>query len=209
LWRNDGAGVFSITQTITIPAQMHQPTLSFLNRVVSRCDAFFVQGDAVSVAIQHGASTTTVFTRTVVDYADTGWNLHWVDLSPWRGMSVSLVFQLGSTSCHAFHIDDVAASAWRTPIITGIRPGSSQINTPVTLTVAGGNFISGSTILVNGEALSTTWVNSETLVATAPVGFAFGNYTVDVEQANSGPITTSPYKLLIGRMVFLPTIIAN
>jgi hypothetical protein len=82
-----------------------------------------------------------------------------------------------------------------TPTITGINPASTNIGN-FTLTVTGGKFVSGATVLLNGSALSTAVNSSTQLTATGNVANA-GNYSVSVQNPDPGGSTSSSVNLTV------------
>jgi hypothetical protein len=84
---NETAGESRLQQTVTIPAEMLHPTLSF---------AYwqgFNAGDedlALKVSINDGLQTTQVFSGTQT----AGWSYQWVDLEPWTGQEITVIFTL-------------------------------------------------------------------------------------------------------------------
>lgn len=76
-----------------------------------------------------------------------------------------------------------------TPTLTGISPASTNLGT-FTLTVTGANFIQGALVLLNGVALSTSFVSSTQLTATGNTTSA-GTFPVTVENPDPGSSTSS------------------
>jgi YVTN family beta-propeller protein len=86
-----------------------------------------------------------------------------------------------------------------TPVAASLSPASvSAGGSAFTLTVTGSSFVSGSTILWNGVALTTTFVSSTQLTATVPAGDFSSPGTASVTVYNptpsggvSGPLTVT------------------
>ena len=65
------------------------------------------------------------------------------------------------------------------PTIGSLTPATGVVGTPVTVTVAGTNFVSGSTVEVNGAAAPTIFVSATQLTASyTPVSAGIKQITV-------------------------------
>lgn len=82
-----------------------------------------------------------------------------------------------------------------TPDLTAINPTSLHIG-PLTLTVTGRNFLSGSQILLAGVPLNTTYVSSTQLTATGTAS-TVGVFAVSVSNPNPGQSTSSSINLQV------------
>jgi hypothetical protein len=76
-----------------------------------------------------------------------------------------------------------------TPTLTGINPASTNLGN-YSITATGSNFISGARILLNGTALTTTFVSSTQLTATGNATTP-GNYPVTVQNPDPGSSSSS------------------
>jgi hypothetical protein len=76
-----------------------------------------------------------------------------------------------------------------TPTLSGISPASTNLGN-FSLTVSGSSFVSGALVLLNGAALSTSFVSSTQLTATGTAPTA-GTYTVAVENPDPGSSSSS------------------
>ncbi len=76
-----------------------------------------------------------------------------------------------------------------TPVLTGISPASTNLGN-YTLTITGSDFISGTQVLLNGSALSTTLVSSTKLTATGNATTA-GTFSITVENPDPGSSSSS------------------
>ena len=72
--------------------------------------------------------------------------------------------------------------------INSVTPTSIVNNIDNTITVTGTGFDNSAAVLLNGSALATTFLNSQTLTATVPAGFAAGVYAITISMT-SGTIT--------------------
>ena len=64
--------------------------------------------------------------------------------------------------------------------ITSVTPASIVNNVDNTITVSGTGFDNTAAVLLNGSALTTGFLNGQTLTATVPAGFAAGSYAITV-----------------------------
>jgi hypothetical protein len=76
-----------------------------------------------------------------------------------------------------------------TPVLTGISPSATNLGN-YTLTITGSNFVSGAQVLMNGAALSTTFVSSTQLTATGNATSS-GNFSATVENPDPGSSISS------------------
>ncbi|MFZ2098326.1 MAG: hypothetical protein WAV05_16975 [Anaerolineales bacterium] len=77
----------SLSQSITIPLTMTEPTISFLASFSGISD---ISGDKFQLLLSSNTMTETVFSGTI----SCGWQHFWFDLSPWSGQSITITFQL-------------------------------------------------------------------------------------------------------------------
>ena len=70
------------------------------------------------------------------------------------------------------------------PVLTAISPSATNLG-GYSLTLTGTSFVSGAQVLVNGLAISTTFVSSTQLTASAQAGTA-GTYSVSVQNPDPG-----------------------
>ena len=91
-------------------------------------------------------------------------------------------------------------AGWVTPAyaanIVSVTPGSVVNDVANTITIAGNGFDNTAVVLLNGAALTTTFLNDQTLTAVVPAGFAPNSYTVTVTMTSavvtgSGTLTVS------------------
>jgi hypothetical protein len=82
-----------------------------------------------------------------------------------------------------------------TPILSSINPASVNVGA-LSLTVNGSNFLSGSQILLAGNPLATTFVNSSQLTATGTAS-TVGIFAISVSNPNPGQSTSSSINLQV------------
>jgi uncharacterized protein (TIGR03437 family) len=74
------------------------------------------------------------------------------------------------------------------PTFTAVLPATIPAGSPdTTITVTGTNFVSGSTVQVNGQAVATTFVNATTLTAVIPAARLANPGTLSITVANPAP----------------------
>jgi uncharacterized repeat protein (TIGR01451 family) len=124
------AGRSSIAQRVQVPTGMVEPILSFFYQSDP-----FIPGlsSAFEVLVEHGAAATSVFsTSTAVG----NWTHRWLDMSAWRGQTITLTFELrlaaGMPSARAL-LDDVSfgpvyPDLWVKPVGRGSAlPGGQAV----------------------------------------------------------------------------------
>lgn len=77
-------GMSTLSQSVTIPAGMSHPTLTFMKRVLGNAD----DGALVAVRVREGANPPQEFAIA----GDARWSFDWVDMTPWRGKTVTVSF---------------------------------------------------------------------------------------------------------------------
>jgi len=85
------------------------------------------------------------------------------------------------------------------PILQSVSPSSfaSTSTTPATITLTGTSFISGATVLVNGSAVTTTFVDGMHLTAPADIS-ELGNLDVQVMNPAPGPSGSEDLVVTVG-----------
>lgn len=190
-------GSATLRQTVTIPAAMHRPTLSWMYSLTGAAPA---NGSRFEVQLTSGDTTATIFSAD----AATSWRQAWADLQPWAGQTVDLTFVLHQ-SADAPHarllLDDLSLGSWLTPVITAVAPARADAGTSIT--IEGENFIATPTVYVNNTALSAVrWLDEQTLQATLPPTLRPGAYTVTVVNPG-GQKTALANSLRIGWQVYV------
>lgn len=96
-----------------------------------------------------------------------------------RLMSISLLF--------ALMLALIPASVYAqtpSPILNSVMPPTIVNDIANTITVSGSNFDNSAVILLNGSALATSYLNSQTLTATVPSGIAPNTYQITVSMSS-------------------------
>ena len=97
--------LWQVSQTITLPVSLAEPTLSWLAQVVSGdpADSLLVEVSAGSAAITH-----------TIPLAPGGWTHAWADLSAFSGQTVTLnIGFLGATGAREAYLDEISIGATR------------------------------------------------------------------------------------------------
>ena len=196
-------GVIStISQAVTLPAQVVHPTLSFFHKALSGDPA----GQArLSVHVDDGLDSTEVFSTP----AAAAWTQASVDMQPWLGKTVTVTFAVEQADAEpllSIYLDDISLGPWTTPVIRDVTPaqlygdwGGAQI------TVRGDNFTAGSTLRLGDTALPTTFFDEHTLIGAIPAGLAAGRYDLWVQNPD-GQQTVAGGGLTLGGWGYLPVV---
>lgn len=195
-----GAGSGAISQLVSIPADLHAPTLSFMYRLQGATPA---NGTQLQVEVGQGPSAQTVFSAT----QSVDWTAAWVDLSPWAGQTISVTLRLAQAPNQVpaqLALDDIALGAWLTPVISGTTPAVPGLpGASRQLTIHGANFLATPAVRLGTTALSNVvWVNATTLQAMLPAGVRPGRY--DLRVTNPGGQIAIRTDVLVGRETRLP-----
>lgn len=184
----------SLSQTVTLPADMHKPTLSF----------YYYQQESFGGILTVDINDQTVLSTT---HDPSAWQYQWLDLSSWLGQTVEIKFSLQSGEDQAeltSYLDDVSLGSWATPLISDITPREADAHTPITLTITGDNFIEVPEIRLNETPLTgVEWVDAQTLVINLPQGVPPGIHTVRVVNPG-GQDAVLINGMKVGRFVYLP-----
>ena len=172
VWLGAGSAPLSsgstvLTQTLSIPAGMTHPILSFFYQLK---DASLANGGEFNVQVTHGADTSTLWSTT---QNTAGWLQRSLDLQAFAGQEISLRFSLdlaaGQLPAYAL-IDDVTLGT-ANPDLWVSDAGSTIAlpGTTFTLVLAYGN---RSLVPANGSQLTLTLPDQLTFISadTAPSG---------------------------------------
>jgi hypothetical protein len=160
----------SLAQSLTIPAGAHEPTLSYMyNAGGSLVPA------QLSVAVHEGNSRTVAQTISASGHTQ-GWQHAWVDMSPWKGKTVTVALELQDSLQHAsVRIDEISLAEWRTPLITSVSPpvlvvqrALARADAPLAqselITITGSNFIATPAVKIGGVAVADVVSSSATQI---------------------------------------------
>lgn len=198
-----------VSQQVSIPADLHQPTLSFAFQLANIRRS---QQTALEVLVrdQNSIETSLLFLR-----GSNAWQQKWADLSPWAGQTVTIIFRLNQAANEPTGqawLDGIAVGGWTTPIITSIEPNQfiSLDQVPV-LTVNGGNYMDGVSLLLNDIPIPAdrfTRIDSSTLEIIASAEIPRGCSTLKV--VNPGGASAERQNAICYLYpLFLPTVGRN
>jgi hypothetical protein len=190
-----------IEQTVTIPADMPEPTLNF--SYLMRAPApWNLSNFSVEVIPQTG-NTALIFVST----QSPAWEFKWIDLNTWKGQTVTVRFKLNQVQDEPYVqllLDDISLGSWRTPLITQVLPPKVPAGFPFNLEVHGKNFQEIPLVKIGDiPATNVEMISSELLVvsfdSTVPAGF---NY---LWVSNPGG-PSAAYPLQVGEAIYLPMV---
>jgi dipeptidyl aminopeptidase/acylaminoacyl peptidase len=191
----------TLSQDVTIPADMNKPTLSFMTQINGGGP---LPGTSFDVVIIDGGVETAVFSENTNHL----WEHHWVAMDDYLGKTVTVKFVLdqkaGEPVIHV-DLDDVSLSGWNMLSVSSVAP-SLCLNDTTPITVTGVNFATSVSIYLDGQLLdpaSVVWVNDQTVTINLPVGYQPGVY--DLTVGNPGGFQyTLPHAMIVGCPVFIP-----
>lgn len=197
--------VDTLSQVVTIPTDMHSPTLSFFYQVWFARSAESA-GSHLSVAVTDAVAETEIFSATEA----LDWTLGWADLSHWAGETVTVTFvvdqAVGEPNLRAF-VDDVALGSWLTPAIYDVTPGQIDTGDATTFRVVGVNFVQPITIrtMLGEQEIPVNrmnWIDESTLEIDLP---ALGPGLYDLWVTSSGGRQSVHVGAIrVGRQAYLP-----
>ena len=198
------AGQGTLSQQITIPSDLHVPTLG-LDYIYQTQDDLY--NDTLSVGVDTGTTTTWLGILSPT----ASWSHNWFDLTPWQGQTITVSLMMSTTANDHFswaYVDNISLGSWLTPVINSVSPVTVEdLNTqPLTVTVIGSNFVATPTVRIgNNFALAVQPLNTETLVVTLPAGLSVGSYDIWVTNPG-GQEAVLVNGVRIGRQIYLPLI---
>jgi hypothetical protein len=191
----------SLSQTVSIPTDMNKPTLSFLYQLQGPA---LLNNSGLNVTVTtEGNTSTNLFSGHTVGL----WQHGWVDLSEWAGQTVTIRFsyqQAVGEPQTSLLLDEVSLAAWETPVLITISPNPVRdwASGLTSVTIFGANFVSGATILIGEQTLSTTTLDSNKLSFLLPGNLKPGLYGIKVISPSGIP--SNPLTLAVGNPAFLP-----
>ncbi len=192
------SGVTAVSQTVSVPNTMNQPTLSFMYQLPSDLSSG-------NLRVQVSGTTTTTVLNTAVATPD--WTHVWADLSPYAGQTITLSVSLDAPTGTAV-LDAFSIGPWETPIIYAVSP--EEVQPGGTITVTGDNFISTPSLFINDlEVGSVQWISPTQITAVLPNAIDLDTYDVKVINP-SGSATWMTNALTVTQpTVMLPVILKN
>lgn len=209
----------AIHQTVTIPADMHQPTLAFLYQLQGSAKGtsslrMYVTAPltgSVPVSASHTLSSTNNLTSTIVfsTSQSVGWTHAWADLGSWAGQQITITFEITQAADDTYIralLDEITLTPWLTPAPKQLTPAHLEAGVGATLVISGANFVATPVVELNNTLLTDVqWFNATTLQASVPSALDPGIYDLWVTNP-SGQSSVRPGALAIGKQVYLPFI---
>lgn len=200
-----------LSQTVTIPAEMHQPTLAFFYQLQGATPAlsFFHIEVTAPFSSANGVSATQVSTQIFTATMNTPWSFGSVNLDAWRGQTITIAFkteQAANTNYVQVYLDEISLGSWETPIPESITPPQLAAGVKGTLLIQGQNFIATPTVKLGETPLANVqWQDEHTLTVEIPPTFQPGLYNLWI--SNPGQqLATSAWRIAIGEQRYLPLI---
>lgn len=197
---NGAPGVGGLAQAVTVPANLHRPTLSF---AYSLSGTGPTSSSGMRLLVREGQGTPTeVFSTTT----SSSWRAAWIDMAPWAGKTVTIVAELEQATgeqAAVLQLDDIALSSWQTPVVAAVQPRVVPATEGSTLTISGENFLGTPQVLLGDTKLQVVALASpQTLTAKVPAGLKPGMYQLRV--INPGGQVAPGALVAVGRQTHLP-----
>jgi hypothetical protein len=198
---------WEITRTLTLPAAMHRPTLSFFYQLAGG-------GAGPASSFQVGVATVTIsdtITPTIV-FSDTGQTVHqlgWVDLASWAGQSITLTFAVQQAADEPFlkaEADTISIGSWTTPVVEDVTPNRIDAGEITTIQVVGDNFIDVPQVRIGGTVIEAVRLLDErTLEVDVPGTLPPGRHSVRLTNPD-GATSARIGALVVGKELYLPLV---
>jgi hypothetical protein len=192
--------VSSISQAVSIPGDMNQPTLSYMYKLWSdaNCNA-----SKYVVTVSDALTTTQVWSEAACG----DWSHAWIDMSPWISQTVTVTFALhqaaGDPYVHLY-LDDISLGAWLTPVVEAATPDTLESGISTTITITGENFIDTPAVRLNDIIVADVeWVDGHTLRLHLPAGLPPGIYILRVTNPG-GQEGICKNVLKVGKLTYMP-----
>lgn len=189
--------VSTLSQALTIPADMTKPTLSFDYRLAGT--GYF------SVTLVSTETTTLFSTTTNVS----NWTHAWVDVFPWAGESVIVTFATTvqtPASELRLYLDDVSLGSWMTPAPQTVDPRVVEAHRTTPITVLGQNFLEGARVYAGNTLLGSAWVSDTQMTAIVPLSLTMGVYPLRIVNPG-GQTGYAPQALQVGTAAWMPVLL--
>lgn len=187
-------------QSVTLPADMHRPTLSFLHNLVGELDAT----NGLSVTVTDALTTTLVYSR----HQESAWGLGWADLTEWRGQTITVTFSFESAAepFSEASLDKISLAAWRTPVATAINPARIESGVATKVLIYGENFLDRPIVALGDQPLAgVRWISANQLEVDLPATLQPVVYEVWI--TNPGEqVATLAGSLAVGEQHYLPLV---
>jgi Tol biopolymer transport system component len=161
-----------LTQSVNLPANLHEPTLAF---------GYRTEGDPDAGQFDLLIDGTNVFSTTQITSA---WTQFSLDLSPWAGQTIELAFQASRPDPNLLYnlfLDDISVGSWLTPVIERAEPPIVAPGQVTTVTLHGQNFITTPQVWIGEfQAANVARLDAQTLSFDLPAGLAQGLYRLRI-----------------------------
>lgn len=195
----------SIEQTVTIPPDMHKPTLSFVYKLNTD---YLLEQSGLYVDVISGGLSTTVFSTTVAS----DWQVVGVDMSAWAGETVDVRFtvqQAQDEPVFEIWLDEIALGSWLTPKIEAITPDQVFNWDGALVTIQGENFIDSPAVMIDDLMIEDpVFLDEFTLQFDIPSGLPAGLYDIWVINPD-GQAVVAADGLSLGCTIRLPMIMMD
>jgi hypothetical protein len=197
------AKVTALSQVITLPEDMHKPTLSFdyiLTGAIHDTDVLSATISGEGFAFSFPLSDST-----------TDWTPIWMDASPWAGETVTLTLAASVQELQSnlrVSLDDISLGSWLTPLPTAVTPTELTPYASAAITVTGSNFLEGAQVYVDDLLLDSTWISATEITATAPSSLTMGLHPLRIVNPG-GQTGYAPQALQVGTTTYVPILLKD
>ncbi|MCB0112057.1 MAG: hypothetical protein KDE53_39310, partial [Caldilineaceae bacterium] len=205
--------VSTVAQSLTIPADITHPTLSFMlalyrgNTAEVAAGLVAERGDTSSrfaVTVTAGITSTTVYSSAT----PTDWHLAWADLSAWRGETVTVTFAVQQAAGESYlqaYVNDVPLGRWSTPAVASIATPMVPAGRASTIVLQGQNLRSDMTVHLGKTPITgvTADESAGTATLSLPASLSPGVYPLYLTAAGSA-YPTYGGTIYVGQQQWLP-----
>ncbi len=127
------AGTASLSQKVTIPPAMQQPTLSYMVLAAGGPPS---AGSGLRVLIQAATQSLPVEMNRL---SAAEWSLNWIDMSPWQGQEVTITFEVvqnAGDAAQTYYLDDISLGSIYPELWIGLASGPATALPGETVTVS-------------------------------------------------------------------------
>lgn len=189
----------AVTQAITVGPDWVNPTLSFVYHIPAT-----LTGGAFQVQISQGSNTAPVLQTA---QSTSTWQHIWADLTAYSGQTITITLAADHAAGDIW-VDELSLGSWTTPQITAVSPTHWRQQQPVTLNIAGANFLETPAIFLDEIALSNVTRLSDTLLEVAvPPTITEGVYTVTVVNPGEARAVAAQTIAVTQDHLFLPLVV--
>lgn len=193
----------TISQTVTIPADMRNPTLALMVRAAK------ISPDSQS-KLQAIVEDEGTFTSVLEVGEAEDWSLAWADLSPWIGKTITIhltVHQSANDPWVKYYLDDISLGSWTTPWIEQVEPAALPEFDQDVITIHGENFSEPLNLFLNQIPIDQfSVINDQTIQFHLPAGIGPGVYDVSITTP-IGQKTELHSGLRLGLAIYIPAIL--